>query len=334
MAISFGSHLGRQADFSVEDAVNSTPSSFAWKTIREKRWCYIGIVSDECISGTALVHLGYAANAFSFVYDRIENRMIEKGFVISPFSGLEFERDPDNGSCHMQSKGSRIDMLNQVKIGNRQLNLNIEKGKSRQILGEIEIEEHSDSIPLQLLTPMSNKGEKANKVFTQKIGGLKVKGFIETQHKRFSFNEQNAFALFDWTNGFHNRVTRWNWASAGGFSECGKRIGINFSKDVYTFGYGENVIWIDEKPILLGDMEFEYDAENPLNPWKIYNKEKTVELNFYPEAKRQAKEDFIFAASSFIQACGSYSGFITDANGEKIQLRQLGGVVEEHYAKW
>jgi hypothetical protein len=330
MTIKNGSYLTRQASLNIEDAVNSTPSFFSVKKFREKRWSYIGVISDECISGTALVHLGYACNAFSFVYDRKEKKLIEKGYVLSPFSGMQFDRNPDNGDCRMQNKGDSIDMLHRCNEGKRLLTINIAKDTPQQILANITIEEDLQSKPLQLLTPMQN----GKKVFTQKNAGLRAEGSIQTKDKKFTFNKDNSFVIFDWTNGFHNRITEWNWASAGGISNCGKRIGINFSSGVYTSGYEENVIWIDGEPELQEKIIFNYNAQQSLDPWTITNTDKTIHLTFIPEQMRCSKDNFGIIASSFMQPCGSYSGFITSKAGERIEINNMGGVVEEHYARW
>jgi len=330
MSTKFGTHLQRLNSLDIENAVNSKPSLISLKRFREKRWSYIGVISDECISGTALVHLGYACNAFSFVFDRKENTLIEKGYVLPPFAGMVFDRNADNGSCIMHNKNDRIEMLHRCAEGKRLLNIDVAKGSKKQIIAEFEIEENLNSKPLQLLTPMEN----GQKVFTQKIAGLKTSGTIHTQNKKFTFNKENSFAIFDWTNGFHNRITEWNWASAGGISLCGKRIGLNFSRGVYTSGYGENVLWIDGEPELQNEIIFEYNSQESLKPWRISNASKTINLLFTPENKRQSKEDFGIVASSFIQPCGSFSGFITTLAGKKIELKNIGGVVEEHFAKW
>ena len=330
MSIEFGSHLKRNEQANICKAVNSTPSLVSLKRFREKRWSYLGVISDECISGTALVHLGYACNAFSFVYDRKENKLIEKGYVLPPFSGMQFDRDPDNGDCRMQSANDSIDMLHRCKEGKRLLDINIDKDGKRQILASLKVEEDASSKPLQLLTPMEN----GKKVFTQKIAGLKASGTIHTKNKTFTFDPENSFAIYDWTNGFHNRITEWNWASAGGISKCGKRIGLNFSSGVYTSGYGENVIWINGLPELQDEIIFEYNSKQALEPWRVFNKNKTIQLTFTPEQKRQSKDDFGIIASSFMQPCGSYSGYIINRAGEKIEIENMGGVVEEHYAKW
>lgn len=330
MSIVFGSYLQRLQNLNIEDAVDSTPSLFSPKKFREKRWCYIGVISDECISGTALVHLGYACNAFSFVFDRKENILIEKGYVLPPFSGMVFDRNADNGSCIMHTQADYIEMLHRCSEGKRLLNINIAADSKKQIITKLEIEEDLNSTPLQLLTPMQN----GKKVFTQKIAGLSTNGSITTANKTFTFTKENSFAIFDWTNGFHNRITEWNWASAGGKSKCGVRIGLNFSRGVYTSGYGENVIWFDGKPELQDEIIFQYDSKQPLNPWTITNKNKTIELSFTVENIRQSKEDFGIVASNFKQPCGSFSGFLTKQSGERIEIQAMGGVVEEHYAKW
>ncbi len=329
-SIDFGSHLKRIQGLAVDQWVGSDSLSFKPRRFREKRWSYMGIISEECISGTALVHLGYATSAFSFVYDRKQQKLIEKGYVVPPFSGMHFDRNPDQGDCSVESDGDRIDMLHRCQEGKRLLNINIQKGKRKQILANIEVEEDLKSEPLQLLTPMEN----GKRVFTQKIAGLSASGTIETQDATFHFDPSNSYAIFDWTNGFHNRVTEWNWASAGGLSNCGKRVGINFSSGVYNTGYLENVVWIDGKPELQSEIIFEYDSNNILEPWLVKSKDGRINLSFQPEQKRQSKDDFKLVASSFIQPCGYYSGTIQLESGETLQVSNLGGVVEEHYAKW
>ena len=329
-SVLFGSHLQRLTNLSVAETVGSTPSLFSLKRFREKRWCYLGVINEQCISGTALVHLGYACNAFTFVYDRKEKQLIETGFVLPPTGALYFDRDPDDGNCTLQHKGEQISMLHRCSEGKRLLDIHVGENSKRAIRAELLIEEDLHSKPLQFFTPMQN----GKTVFTQKIAGLKASGSISTANKTFIFEKENSFAIFDWTNGFHNRITEWNWASAGGISECGKRIGLNFSSGVYTSGYGENVIWFDGEPELQEEIIFDYDAKNPLKPWLISNKSKTLSLTFTPENKRQSKDNFGIIASSFIQPVGSFSGYITSRAGEKISVHNLGGVVEEHYAKW
>ncbi len=329
MSITFNAYLSRQANLNISEAVGSAPARFSLKQFREKRWCYIGIINEEIISGTALVHLGFAANAFSFVYDRKNQRMIEKGFVIPPAS-LRFERDADNGQCQFSNSKDSITMQHAISQGKRLLDIQVGKGSAKHIMAKLEISEAENSLPLQLFTPMQN-GKKA---FTQKISGLPVSGYIETAQKRFEISASNSFAIFDWTNGFHNRITEWNWASAGGYDNQQKRIGFNFSRKVYTKGFRENVIWFEGKPELQSDIMFDYDASAPLKPWHIFSTDKKVDLIFTPEAKRQANENLILIKSNFIQACGSFSGTLCKHNAERITVENLGGVVEEHFAKW
>lgn len=326
----FGAHLGRLSNLSVVETVGSTPSLFSLKRFREKRWSYLGVINEQCISGTALVHLGYACNVFTFVFDRQEKQLVETGFVLPPTDALHFDRDPDDGNCTLQHKRNQISMLHRCSEGKRLLDIHVGENSKRVIRAELEIEENLHSKPLQLITPMKN----GKTVFTQKIAGLKASGSISTANKTFTFDKENSFAIFDWTNGFHNRITEWNWASAGGISECGKRIGLNFSSGVYTSGYGENVIWVDGNPELQEEIMFEYDSKNPLNPWLISNKSKTVYLTFTPENKRQSRDNFGIIASRFMQPVGSFSGYLTSQTGTKITVSKLGGVVEEHYAKW
>lgn len=327
---SFGTYLKRVENFNLKQWANLPKSHLSLKQFREKRWCYFGIINPELILGSAIVHLGYVTSAFTFVYERKSQKLIENNFIAPPFGQIYFDRHPDFGQCGFKSGSALIDMKHDCIHGSRSLAIDVAQKPHKKIKANITIAEDLSSRPLQLLTPMEN----GKRVFTQKIAGLKAEGSIETQDKTYTLNPEETFAIFDWTDGYHNRETTWNWASAGGISECGKRIGINFSSGVYTSGFNENAVWINDTPIQQTDITFKYDTKNPLDPWHITDSNGLVDLTFQPIDKRKAKDDFGIIASRFIQPFGNYSGFITDDEGNKIVLKDVGGVVEEHFALW
>ncbi len=176
--------------------------------------------------------------------------------------------------------------------------------------------------------------------FTTKAAGLRAKGEVQIGNKKIKLSSNNSFALFDWTHGAYHRQTFWNWACGAGWGKKSStqtpktEVGFNFSRGVYENGRLENTLWIDGVPAPVGEMEYIYDSEVPLAPWKIQSKDRKIDLTFFPEVIRRANDNFIVMASRFIQPCGRFEGKITTTAGITLVLKDAGGVVEEHYAKW
>ncbi len=308
------------------------PSFFCLDRIREKRWCYMGIIHPEIIFGCAVIHLGYIASAFVFGFDRKESRLVEHAPVFFPLSQAVFDRNPENGITSYQSLRGRLCLThNQANTGKKTITANFFLPR-RSIKADIEITEPAGSFfPMHFLMPM----EKGRSAFTTKAAGLRAKGKIILNQKLFDLDPETTFAVFDWTNGFYPRHTSWNWACGAGVAHDGTQIGFNFSSGVYENGFPENTVWINGKPEGTGEIIFTYDPQNPLLPWQIKSRDCSVNLSFKPEGIRRAHDNLFIIKSQFIQPCGSFEGSIkTGGAAAPIHFSKVGGVVEEHHATW
>ncbi len=299
---------------------------------REKRWCYAGIVSPDLFFGAAVVHLGYAASGFCFGFDRNTRQMIEFTSVGPPLGRVRYDRNPETGISRFKAPGKFIEISGDLKTG-RRLKADL-AGKGPALTADIEFSA-SDTGFAPMHFPMDmGQGKTA---FTTKAAGLKANGRVWLGDKAIDLSPDNSFALFDWTHGAYHRQTFWNWACGAGWArgESGVcAMGFNFSRGVYENGRLENTLWIDGVPEPAGEMDYIYDSQNPLAPWKICSKDRKINLTFFPEGMRRADDNFIVLASRFIQPCGRFEGTITTESGTALILEKTGGVVEEHYAKW
>ncbi len=305
-------------------------SFFSLDRFREKRWCYMGIIHPDVIFGCAVVHLGYIASAFVFGFDRKTSQMIEHAPVFFPLGQVLFDRNPDHGVTSYQSLRGRLCLTHDQAIHKKTIRANFYL-PGRSIKADIEVTEPDGGfLPMHFLTPMENK----KPAYTTKAAGLKAKGKIILNRTSFDLHPENTFALFDWTNGFYPRHTFWNWACGAGVSHDGTKIGFNFSSGVYENGLLENTVWINGNPEKIGEMTFIYDPQKPFLPWKIKSRDGSVNLTFKPEGIRKANDDLFIIKSRFIQSCGSFEGSIKTGEASPIHFSNVGGVVEEHHAKW
>ena len=321
---------GRFNHKDTKDLLNLNPSFFSLDRIREKRWCYMGIINPDIIFGCAVIHLGYIASAFVFGFDRREKQMVEHAPVFFPLGQVSFDRNPDHGITSYQSLRGRLCLTHDHSAGKKTIKAGFYL-PGRSIKAEIEVTDPEGGLfPMHFLMPMKDK----RPAFTTKAAGLKAKGQIILNRKSFDLDPENTFAVFDWTNGFYPRQTSWNWACGAGLSHDGTKIGFNFSSGVYENGLLENTVWINGKPEGAGEMIFTYDPQNPLLPWKIKSRDGLIDLTFKSEGIRRANDNLGIIKSRFIQPCGSFEGSIQTGETSPIHFSNVGGVVEEHHAKW
>ncbi|MCP3872640.1 MAG: DUF2804 domain-containing protein [Desulfobacteraceae bacterium] len=303
---------------------------FSFERFKEKRWCYMGIIHPDIIFGCAVVHLGYIASAFAFGFDRKEQKMMNHSLVFPPVGQVRYDRNPENGVCSYKSLRGKLTLTHHKKPVQSTINTSFFlPGKS--LIADIKVIEPDSGIsPMHFLMPMKN----SKPAFTSKTAGLKAKGNITINKKSFNLSSKNTFAVFDWTHGFYPRQTFWNWACGAGFSDDGAQIGFNFSSGVYENGLQENIVWINGTPYKQKDMTFQYDTKNPEQPWRIKSKDDLINLRFSPEGIRRANDNLGIIISKFIQPCGSFEGSIKTKDNPTFHLSHVGGVVEEHFAKW
>nr|NJM01285.1 DUF2804 domain-containing protein [Desulfobacula sp.] len=310
--------------------LNLNPSWFSPDRFREKRWCYVGIIHPDIIFGCAVIHLGYMASAFAFGFDRKASRMIEHAPVFFPLGQVSFDRNPDHGVASYQSLRGRLRLTRDRARSRRTVRANFYL-PGRSLKADIDITDPEGGfLPMHFHLPM----EKGRSAFTTKAAGLTAKGSIRLNGKTFDLDPGQAFAVFDWTDGFYPRRTSWNWACGAGLAKGGARVGFNFSSGVYEKGLLENTLWINGKPEKTGEAFFAYDPENPSLPWRIKSRDGLIDLTFTPEGIRRAHDDLLILKSFFIQPCGSFEGSVRTKDGLTFRFSGLGGVVEEHHATW
>lgn len=302
--------------------------SFSLERFREKRWCYLGIIHPDIIFGCAVVHLGYISNAFVFGFDRQQKKMMSHSLVFPPLGQIRYDRNPENGICSYKSLRGKLILSHNKKQKSICASF---FWPGKYLKADIDVIEPDGGIlPMNFLMPMGS-GRRA---FTSKTAGLKARGKIILNKKPFDLSSENTFAVFDWTDGFYPRQTFWNWACGAGIAHDGTRIGFNFSSGVYESGLLENTVWINGTPFKQREIIFAYDRENPLNPWRITSEDGLVDLKFMPEGIRSADDNLGIIKSKFIQPCGSFEGSIKAGKHPDIRFSSIGGVVEEHFAKW
>jgi hypothetical protein len=301
-----------------------------WLPIREKRWQYIGIYTDSVIAGIAVVHAGYIGNIFVYVYDRKTGLLWEQDRIAMMAAGIRVDRNVHTGVVSYMAEDERIRIDNDIKNHSHLVDVRLQND-GRLVDIRLEIKDNWQThTPHQVVTPTA-KGQFS---FTHKSAGLPVLGSILIGDKRIELSPTNSFAAIDYTIGYHDYQTKWNWASAGGQSDDGSNLGLNLVDPVFHEQYHENVFWINGVREPLGRAKFEYSDPSTLEPWRIYTDCGRAELSFQPLGLRAQNVNYAVLASRFFQPFGLFSGAFIGNDGQRYRIRDMPGVVEEHFARW
>lgn len=311
-----GRHAGRIAR--IDWSGLSDRRSWLWRRLHHKRWHYVGLGDERCFIGVAIVDIGWTCTAFAYLFDRRRRRLLanwRQDGLPRLQAGVS---DAPLAQAHawFRGPGARLALRHQpddsLWLQVHVPGLHIE---ARLDLGGM-------APPLLAIGPIDGGIAHA----TQKTTALAVHGWAEAKGQRFDLDA--AWAAVDASNGLLARDTAWRWASA-------HRPDIGFNLQDGYFGTQENVLWLDGRPIALGAARFEFDAAQPLSPWRVNTDDGLLDLVFTPEGARAEDRDLGFAASHYVQPVGSFAGTVrASPTGAPRPVRDLLGVTEDHRSRW
>jgi len=205
--------------------------------------------------------------------------------------------------------------------------------KGKRLTGSCRTTKPEES--LALVYPLEGiTGTRA--AYTLKACGMEAEGQFKWGEQEIEFGRE-SFAATDWTKSFARRVTQWHWACfAGGCEKKGggkHTVGLNASTQVY--GDKENVIWIDGKVFVLGDVRFALPQKARMleENWGVEG--RFLKLEFHPLVERKDNVNLLILRNDFVQVCGTFHGTVTHPEGgEEFLVDGVLGVMEKHRSVW
>lgn len=299
------------------------PANLARATARSavKRWQYLGVVTEDLVLGAAVAHVGLAANAFAYVYDRGEGRVRDYSYLDPGARRTRYSASSVEGCTEYVTRKAEVRLDNRVVIGPRRLVLRLP-----ELACDIAFDE-SEITPLCAVTQNGLRGYN----YCHKAAALPVSGSLTIEGRTIDLGD-DALGVLDWTAGCAARYTFWNWACGSGRLPDRRTVGCNFVSGINERGFTENVYWVAGRPEKVDTMYFEYDPARILDPWRITSSDGKVDLTFTPEQERAENLNVGLVMSRFHQPFGAFSGtLMIDGAPTPVRLR---GYAEEHEAKW
>ncbi|MFF5994127.1 DUF2804 domain-containing protein [Lysinibacillus sp. KU-BSD001] len=296
--------------------------------MRKKKWNYWCVYGEDILFSATISHLDYAAVCFVYFLEYETQRYVEKTIVIPLGTKVKMPTQVletvsyGNSELHI-----RISYFN----GDTHLSVTCPNFDGERLQAELTIHHPADDDSLNVVIPWNRQLFQ----FTAKHHTLPTTGIVKIGERRYTFNEEESYAVLDFGRGVWPREATWNWGMASQKMR-GRRIGLNFGGK-WTDGTGmtENAVFVDGVMTKIHeDVLFYYDPTNFMKPWTITSKfSDTVNLTFTPFFERVAKTDAKLIRSEVHQLVGYYNGYVQLENGA-LRISQMLGCIEEHLAKW
>lgn len=332
-------HLGRFAvpvhEINIKDAdfrtVMNKKAGTLHKHFAYKRFQYFGGISDDLIFGCAMADVRFIGAIFIYVY-RISDGAMRTWRFKSPFAfGMDLSNRADNGVSTFKRGQNNIRMAYELNAnGERKKILELNLGKALRI--DARMEEPVGYDTMALCTPAGANGW----VYAQKTAALPVSGSVTCELGKFDLSKSNCYGHHDFSAGFMRRETFWNWACFSGQVGADKKhaVGLNVSWGVNETGYSENCFWVDNKVHALPQVQFKFERDDDHSNWRISTENGQLDLSFKPEGLHKEYLNAGVMKTNFRQIFGQFKGFVLDEEGNRYEIENLYGFVEDQYSKW
>ena len=297
---------------------------------RIKRWDYYAVFSPQRFFSATIADLGYAGNLFVYTMDFETGALHEEGVVIPFAKGVTLPRNSDKGDSHYEDARLKLDF--QLFPDHRHLSVAWPAFHAgRGIQAEIDLQTPTGYESMNIVIPIGQK----RFYYNRKINCLPASGVVKYGDLTETLEPTTSLGSLDWGRGVWEYRSFWNWASASGFLPDGRSIGLNLGSGFGDLSKaGENAVILNNRIHKLEQVKFDYTPGDYMKPWEFTDTEKLLELTFTPFKDRLAQTNLGIITSKVHQMFGRYNGYVISDEGERIQVKNLIGFAEEHYAKW
>jgi hypothetical protein len=311
----FGTYVGSLPRIDFAAAGAATFESI----VRGKRWMYVIIVSDEVVFCSAIVRLGYAANANAFAVDRSTGKAIADMTAMGPSLVATVSEHAGEGFEARFGLGSKQFSVDRA-YGRKDYSVKIQ-GPRFKLDARMSTANAPD--PISVVCELSG-GRFST---TEKRALLDVEGTLSADGKKYDL--KGAFGGYDYTAGLLERRTAWKWAFGMGRSASGKPLAYNLTEGFV--GQRECVAWHGKEVVPLGETRFSFDKRDVVKPWKIQT--GRGEVDFDATYLHEERHNLGVVRSSFQQIAGAFRGKLELPN-ETVAFEKIAGVTEDQDTLW
>ena len=299
--------------------------------LRLKEWQHFVLLLPEAMLTFAIVDSKFLRVSWCHFSDHEGKTHFEherKG----PALDLRTARELWNDRTHVSARRYRIEVDNALDRHEHRIRILIAgDGTKPSIEADLRCLHDLEQVsPLVVVLPVG-RGRAA---YSHKVP-LPMEGTVRVGDRVLVARAADSYAILDIHKAHYPRHTWWNWATFAGRDDAGRSVGLNLTSNVNRDDarFNENAVWLDGKLETLAPARFEFDPNQPLEPWHLGTKDGAVDLTFEPRGERSEDLQLGLVRSVFHQPYGVFSGTIRCTRGV-LRVKDAWGVCEDHDAVW
>lgn len=320
----------RQPLFDVNMTAAGSVRRHVFHAWRLKRWEYFYVVTPEVFFSAQIAHLGYLADVGAYLYD-VERHVLMEHTANIPFGiGVILADHPRRGTTSARTRSSTR-IWSEMTPDGKHVTVDWSRfDGQRDLHADLLLGWPEDLESLSVVDPLKS-GRFA---YTTKVTGMQATGTIRVGQETWECSPSEALGELDWSRGFLESVTPWQWATASGRTSQGQTIGFNLCSGFHDGGDNENAVVVDGHLTKLGLVSITHDQAHIMQPWHISSLDRCIDLSFIPMVDRQSHTAAGPLQSHIHQLVGRYSGTLTLEGSHPTAITDFVGAAEDHYARW
>lgn len=291
-----------------------------------KEWNFYQFKCGEYVLQMTMGHVSYMSSVSLALFRLSDGKKWEIGSM-KPFGKLNLDLDPQ-GESYNQYVAKDFAMSFEITRTQRILHF---CGKNKQY-SNVEVHLVADNDPTNPKMVIATPFAKAHQFYLNyKENYYNASGFVAFDDMRVDFD--NATGLLDWGRGIWPYKHEWFWGNMTDHID-GVPFGLNIG-----WGFGdlscasENMFFYDKKAHKVGHLHVERDENNYMAPWKLWDDEGTICLNFAPIYDNYTQNKFVVVDTHCNQVFGTFTGYVL-VDGNKIEIPALTAFIEHAVNRW
>ncbi len=283
------------------------------------RWFMLVVLYSAKISGLAQFIAYDREKGKKYIFEKV----LPGGTIKVPSSLWQAKQS-------YQDESSFIEMVSRLDSGRFFINVKID-GSPQLPAVDAHFElfhEEGQVEPIVVSIPFGkNRGMYSHKCLMPMQGTMSLGG------EKTVFARQSSFAIIDDHKGFYPYELKYDWMTAAGY-DGGRLIGFNLTdnQSIDPDKYNENCLWLNGKLSLLPAVKFDRPNGDE-GDWHIRDCFGRVDLLFKPVVMGEINLNYLVLKVRYRGPFGICSGYVSDAAGGRVEIKDLFGMGEDKYLR-